>query len=161
MKRNSRYYLEDLTNDDGRKWKRLLEYALHRGDTVEFTVPTKEEEWSPRLEPLLPFLVERWSSHWRWQAKQKQVQTFLRFSLVPSVEALLCTPHTLQETLFMQPAFPEDPAFYVNGQAILWTISHEVWAYLLLTEEEAKNWRAQGFRLDVSYEAEPPSKRIS
>jgi hypothetical protein len=159
MEHKRMYYLEDLSNEDGTKWTRLLEYAFRHSDSVEFTVPMNEQQWSPRLKPLLPFLTERYTSHWRWQAKQKKAQTFLRFPLVPTVEALLRIPQTLQDTLFLQPPFPEDPTFYSNGQALLWTITHEVWAYLLLTEEEAEIYRAQGFTFDVSFEAEPPTRR--
>jgi len=158
VEQKRKYYLEDLTNEGGMRWFRLLDYAISHSDTVEFTVPMDESKWSPRLKPLLPFLTERFASHWRWQAKQRRMQTFLRFPLLSMVEELLRTPQTLQDTRFMQPPFPEDPAFYANGQCILWTISHEVWAFPLLTEEEAEAWRVQGFTLDVTYEADPPTR---
>lgn len=160
MEQPQLYYMEDLTNEDGTKWRHLLDYALSCAECVEFTVPVDERRWPTRLEPLFPFLLERFTSHWRWQGRQHRKSTFLRFRITPEVVGLLRSVPTLQDTLFLTPAFPEDPAFYRHGRAILWTITHEVWAFLLLTEQEARAWREKGFVLDCdcAIDVAPPTK---
>ena len=52
------YYWEDLTHEGGFKWKLLLDYALSQGDTIEFTVPSKEKQWPAVVSTLMPFLIE-------------------------------------------------------------------------------------------------------
>lgn len=149
IKQDTFYYLEDLTNEDGSKWKRILEYAISKAEFVEFTASTDQGEEPSLLKGLEPFLKERFHSTWRWGSKQRnKVVTFLRYTLAPEVITFLQSFATLQDMHLAEPYVGEDPAFYVGETALVWTISHEVWSYLLLSEEEATTWREQGFDLD-------------
>lgn len=137
-----------MTREGGFKWKLLLDYALSQGDTIEFTVSSKEKQWPAVVSTLMPFLVESFKARWYYGAQQSRKVTILHFHNTPEVAALLRTPPTFFDYRFWQPEMPEDPTFYRNGEAIVWTISHEIWVYMLLTEQEAEVWRARGFELD-------------
>lgn len=154
MKTEKSCFFEHLQGDDGYRWHRLLDIALQRANIVEFAVP--REDWTAaNLKPLMPHLEQRYSSRWRWQCKQLWATTFLRFHLTPEVKPFVRSQRNLLCWLFHH---PEDPTFYCGDKTVLWTVSHHGYAYILLTEQEAKALRDQGFALSDTIEIWPPTK---
>lgn len=157
----SYYYLEELSADDGRKWQCILDDMLSRADSVEFIVPVKEQKWPSYVKPLLPFLEDRFTSHWRWQLRQNKPRQLLRLRVTHAVKMVLRTAPTLQDWLLKQDELPEDIVFYRDGVALAWTVSHEGWVYLLLTPSEVATWRERAFVLDETLRLDPlpPTRR--
>jgi hypothetical protein len=102
----------------------------------------------------MPFVKERFTSRWRWQQKQGTQSVFVRLSLQPEVISYLFSAPRLTDWLFNR---PEDPALYQGDKALLWTISHEGFAFIRLNEELSGGYRHQGFVLDVKMEDIPPT----
>ena len=146
------YYLIELF-EDGVKgaWEKLMADALEKADFVEFAAPTiqvlegfkwRKWQWQPPTS-LVSSLVQKYESRWKYQADQKSETIFYRFRLTPEMVAFvqsepLVAWHGGNE-------LPEDPAFYRDDSPILWTISHEQFAYVWLTAAEAQVWQDTEF----------------
>ena len=165
------YYFVELIGDRAEAaWDELVTYALGRANFFEVTAPKwteisgwrlKKRQWQLPAH-LAPYLVQQYESNWVYQARQRKLMTYYRFRLTPEmVDFVQAEPLWAWN---MASGLPEDPAFYQDEAAILWTISHEQYAFVWLTPDEAQAWREAGFAEGIRdfsqiENRQPPTKR--
>jgi hypothetical protein len=159
MDQERHYYLEDLSDDDGSRWPSLVQYALETSEILELAArPGSRRKLRSALAALTPFLVEEFRSRWRWQCKQFFSTTFLRFRIATEVTGFI----RRLPTLYHWNKLPvEDPSFYQGETAVLWTISHESYAFVFLNPSEVARFQREGFDFLRSPGDEPPTRRNS
>ncbi|VAW31087.1 hypothetical protein MNBD_CHLOROFLEXI01-4768 [hydrothermal vent metagenome] len=143
---NTTYYVVELfqQKEPEECWQSLLEYAflVAEVDLVEFAVSGKDSKYPEQLKSFSSLLVTQFSSRWKWFSKQIGYTTFFQFRLNQDLFNFICTIPQLDA---WSGNFPEDPTFYRKNTPILWSISHDGIAFILLTEQEAKQFRRDGF----------------
>jgi hypothetical protein len=165
------YYLVELFDKRAEvAWDELLAFALERANFLEFAAPRctvitgfrlQKWQWKPPA-PLQPFLVNRYESYWKYQVRQKNKTLYYRFRLTPEMATYVLGQPL--EIWGVANDLPEDPAFYRDELPILWTISHEQFAYVWLNPAEAQSWREAGFANGIrtftqTDNRHPPTKR--
>lgn len=139
-----KFFVQDFTHLPAQKWKNLLQYVLNKANFVEFVV--KNQDFLYSLEIFRSSLVKVFSSQWRWGSKQLGSTTYARFTLSDRLREYILQRPTLGHWLIDL----EDPTFYIDGQVIMWTISHENLAFVWFSTDEAINFNAQGYSFEVA-----------
>lgn len=139
-----KFFVQDFTHLPAQKWENLLQYILSKANFVEFVV--KNNDILSSLEILRSSLVKVFSSRWRWGSKQLGSTTYARFTLSDRLREYILQRPTLGHWLIDL----EDPAFYIDEQVIMWTISHESLAFVWLSTDEAMNFNALGYSFEIT-----------
>ena len=136
-------YCLELDDFDGSQWFRLIEYILTKADTLEVATSitkrttwrgTHDWQWSPP-KSLRPFVQKQFRSAWKYGVQQPFETTYYQFQLAPAIIDFLLSIAGLNQW-HANNGLPENPAFYADGENLLWTISHEEVVWLLMTEVE-------------------------
>lgn len=138
-----KFFVQDFTHLPAQKWKDLLQYVLSKANFVEFVVKNQDILSS---EVFRSSLVKVFSSQWRWGSKQLGSTIYARFALSDRLREYILQRPTLGHWLIDL----EDPAFYMDEQVIMWTISHENLAFAWLSTDEVMNFNAQGYSFEVT-----------
>ncbi len=105
--------------------------------------PAFETPWT-RGE-LEPFVIERFSSR-RWhQWLQPNAMPFCRLRLAPEVVEMIREIANIES--WSAPEAPEDPTFFHGRTVLLWSVSHESEATILLNETLAAQLESEGTSL--------------
>lgn len=139
-----KFFVQDFTHLSAPKWKNLLQYVLSKANFVEFVV--KNQGILSSLEIFRPSLVKVFLSQWRWGSKQLGSTTYARFALSDRLREYILQRPTLGHWLIDL----EDPAFYMDEQVIMWTISHENLAFVWLSTDEVTSFNAQGYSFEFT-----------
>jgi hypothetical protein len=142
-------YFQDFTRLPHEKWREWLVHFLDQANAVEFAWQGKGDLLHA-LEPFRPALRKRYSSRFRWGAKQLRPTSFARFALTDALREFLLARSGLGEWLG---EYPEDPTLLADDDVLMWTISHESLAFARMTAAEAAAWNAKGFSLEKAQDA--------
>lgn len=148
------YYVIELLHHPDDYWHKLLDYVSQTANLVEFAVSGKERMLPTQLKPFSASLIAKFSSQWKWFAKQWGSTTFFQFSLSKELYTYIRTLPKLDD---WTGNYPEDPTFYSENQPMLWTMSHDGLAFILLSTDEANQFREQGFDLKI---IQPPNEYL-
>ena len=150
------YYL--LEHPTPAQWAALQDWALARAQMLEVM---RYDVRGPIPKPLRPFqaqLIDVFVTCYYWDAPQIRSARFFRLALNDALRTFVRTRAGLSDwEEFSLPV--TDPAFYQDDIPILWTITHEGYAFLWLDDEEAAAFRAQGFVLEPAPDVQPPVVR--
>lgn len=142
-KRQKKFFVQDFTHLPAQKWENLLQYILSKANFVEFVIKNQDILSS---EIFCSSLVKVFSSRWRWGSKQLGSTTYARFALSDRLREYILQRPTLGHWLIDL----EDPAFYIDEQVIMWTISHESLAFVWFSTDEAMNFNTQGYSFEIA-----------
>jgi hypothetical protein len=147
------FYFQEFVHlpSKNEKWINVFPHFIERADMVEFVVNTKQALRT--LEPFAADQVRKFSSPVKSGEQQLGNTTCIQFKLSDEIKRFLLDRPSLGYWLG---DFPEDPALFLDGTALMWTISHDELAFFDLTDAEMLTFCNMGFSLERTDPLYPP-----
>jgi hypothetical protein len=167
---NRRYYQEDLSSDNGKRWSQMLASVIRKANYMEFRsdyAETKDsiKEGVERAEAHIKHLgLSRqlaciYSSLVIYQKEYVWYSILVRLRLSAELKKKVSSYQTLEDLVIRSDDDIFDPAFYFNDTPLLWTVTSMSFANLLLNDLDKQSWQESGFDFDSFTENNPLTKR--
>jgi len=127
-------------------WQAVLRQYICKATHVEFTIGSRQKT-PQKFAPFDSFLEKKFVSSWKYGARVplRGKILYLRYILAPPLIKFIQKVPTLYAWM---DDLPEDPSLYFHSRLLVWSISHEGYIYVKLTQNERSELQTQGFRLE-------------